>query len=133
MIAQLGEEPLRLAQMPAATRGLGVAATTVDHRAANRTGRVCVTMACGDQAQTGFARNNSEGTTMNRVHHARCIRRSAGILAGLASACRHPLPERAKWRMTCPVKRTALGAFRMKHKCGPASGRQRKGGRPWLS
>jgi hypothetical protein len=70
---------------------------------------------------------------MNRIHRARCIRRSGGIQAGLAGALLASITaEQARRRMTRSVKRTRPAASSLMNHTAADDGNPRKV-RPWLS
>jgi len=68
---------------------------------------------------------------MNPILRARCLRRSAGMLMGLAGARRATIDaESARRRMTCSVKRSRPAAFAPVNTTPAASGHRGIGGRP---
>lgn len=68
---------------------------------------------------------------MNPILRARCLRRSAGMLIGLAGARRAAIDaESARRRMIHSVKRSRPAALARVNDTLAASGHRRKGGRP---
>jgi hypothetical protein len=68
---------------------------------------------------------------MNPILRARFLRRSAGMLMGLAGARRATIDaESARRRMTCSVRRSRPAAHARVNTTPAASGHRRIGGRP---
>ena len=69
---------------------------------------------------------------MNRIHRARCIRRSRGILAALAGALPASITaEQARRRMTVCQAHPPGGAFPYEPHCGRKR-QSKERGLPWL-
>ena len=68
---------------------------------------------------------------MNPILRARCLRRSAGMLIGLAGARRATIDAgSARRRMTCSVMRSCPAALARVNDTPAAGGHRRIGGRP---